>query len=124
MLVTEWQLVIVSCLSRRKPGIQLPIPNTDFAKNHYWVFGVVLDEMSPLTVTDAMRQLGELGVGTRPFFSPMHKQPIFQEMGLFHEEKFPVSERLARSGFYLPSGTAITDQQIEYVAKKVRLVLS
>lgn len=119
MLVTEWQLVIVSCLSRRKPGIQLPIPNTDFAKNHYWVFEVVLDEMSPLTVTDAMRQLGELGVGTRPFFSPMHKQPIFQEMGLFHEEKFPVSERLARSGFYLPSGTAITDQQIEYVAKSV-----
>ena len=95
-----------------------------FSKNHYWVFEVVLDEMSPLTVTDAMRQLGELGVGTRPFFSPMHKQPFFQEMGLFHEEKFPVSERLARSGFYLPSGTAITDQQIEYVAKKVRLVLS
>ena len=105
------------------PGIQLPISNTDFAENHYWVFGIVVDEMASLTATDAMRQLGELGVGTRPFFLPMHKQPIFQEMGLFHEEEFPISERLAQFGFYLPSGAAITDQQIEYVAKKVRLVL-
>jgi perosamine synthetase len=37
-------------------------------------------------------------------------------MGLFREEKHPVAERLAPSGFYIPSGLALTDEQINYVS--------
>ena len=74
-------------------------------------------------VTAAMARLGRLGIGTRPFFWPMHEQPVWRGMGLFAGERHPVAERLARRGFYLPSGMALTDAQIELSAGALREIL-
>lgn len=104
-------------------GIQLPVEKTDFADNIYWVYGLVLDDDLPLDGCDAMAHLNKHGVGTRPFFWPMHEQPILQKMGLFAGERHPVAERIARRGFYIPSGMALTDQQIVKVAEAVKEML-
>lgn len=101
-------------------GLQLPVARTAAAENIYWVFGLVLGDGVPFDAAGAMRRLGELGIGTRPFFWPMHEQPVFRGMGLFAGERHPVAERLARRGFYLPSGLALTEAQIDEVAGAVR----
>jgi perosamine synthetase len=44
-------------------------------------------------------------------------------MELFADERYPVAERLARRGFYLPSGLALTENQIRAVAARVREAL-
>jgi perosamine synthetase len=105
------------------PGLQLPLPATDYAANIYWVYGLVLDESLPLDAEDAMHRLLKAGVGTRPFFWPMHEQPVFQNRGWFAGERYPVAERLARRGFYIPSGMALTDAQIDQAARSVREVI-
>lgn len=93
-------------------GIHLPLEKTGYAESIYWVFGVVLDGGAPFDAEEAMRRLSERKVGTRPFFWPMHEQPVFRRMGLFEGERYPVAERLARRGFYIPSGLALTDGQM------------
>lgn len=105
------------------PGLQLPLPSTDYADNIYWVYGVVLDDTTPFAAEDAMRRLQQAGVGTRPFFWPMHEQPVLHTLGLLRGERHPVAERLARRGFYLPSGLALTPDQIEQVGHAVRELL-
>jgi perosamine synthetase len=104
--------------------LELPVTSTDYAENIYWVFGVILKDDVPFDVSEVMRRLADSGVGTRPFFWPMHEQPVFQRMGLFRDVQCPVAERLARRGFYLPSGLALTPSDIEVVAKNVCQVLS
>lgn len=104
--------------------IQLPVACTEYADNINWVFGVVLDDDVPLDAAGAMRRLAELGVGTRPFFWPMHEQPVFKRMGLFAGERYPEAERIARRGFYLPSGLALTDDHMVRVAEAVRRILA
>jgi len=103
---------------------QLPLARTDYAESVYWVYGLVLDDQVGFDAAEAMRRLGAEGIGTRPFFCPMHRQPVLQRMGLFAGERHPVSERLYERGFYVPSGMALTDAQIEEVAAKVRQVLA
>jgi len=98
------------------PGIQLPVTSTDYAVNIYWVYGVVLGNDLDFDAIEAMRRLGERQIGTRPFFYPMHQQPVFRKMGLFHGVSCPVSERIAERGFYLPSGMALTEKEIKTVA--------
>ena len=104
-------------------GVQLPLSATDYAQNIYWVFGVVLDDAAGFDAREAMGRLAAIGIGTRPFFWPMHEQPVFRKMGLFAGERYPVSERIARRGFYLPSGTALTAEQIGRSAAALREVL-
>lgn len=103
--------------------ITLPVVNTNYAQNIYWVYGIVLKPESGLSAETVMARLGEEQIATRPFFWNMHEQPVLNNMGLFINEKYPVAENMARMGFYLPSGMAITDEQIETVAEKLKLVL-
>ncbi|MFC1680207.1 DegT/DnrJ/EryC1/StrS family aminotransferase [Pseudomonadota bacterium] len=105
-------------------GLQLPLAQNQNATNIYWVFGIVLDDSIPFDAEEAMQRLARLGIGTRPFFWPMHEQPVFRRMGLFHGERLPVSERLGRRGFYIPSGLALTDSQIDKVVDAMREVFS
>lgn len=105
-------------------NLQLPLPSTEYADNGYWVYGVVLGDEFTFDATEAMRLLEACGIGTRPFFWPMHEQPVFRRMGLFDGVTCPVAETIARRGFYLPSGLALTDDQISQVAEAVERVLS
>lgn len=101
------------------PGLQLPLPRTDYADNIYWVYGLVLKDEVPFDAEEAIGRLAQYKIGTRPFFWPMHEQPVFRKMGLFDGVSYPVAERIARRGFYIPSGMALTDEQICRVAQVV-----
>jgi len=105
------------------PRIQLPQAHSEYADNIYWVYGLVLDDKVPFDAKEAMARLGKLGIGTRPFFWPMHEQPVFHKMGLFAGEHHPVAERIARRGFYIPSGMALTHEQMERSAAAVKEIL-
>jgi perosamine synthetase len=105
-------------------GIQLPVASTPYADNIYWVYGLVLDDAVPFDAKEAMARLATKGVGTRPFFWPMHEQPVFRRMGLFGGESHPAAERIARRGFYIPSGMALTDAHILRTAQAVKDILA
>jgi perosamine synthetase len=107
-------------LLREVKGIDLPPPRTAYAENIYWVYGIVLKNHIPFDAEEAMFRLSSAGIGTRPFFWPMHEQPVLQRMGFFSDVSCPVAERIARRGFYLPSGVALTRDQVETTASAVR----
>ena len=104
------------------PHAQLPVVANEYAENIYWVYGLLIDE-SRGDGREIMSQLAKKGIGTRPFFYPMHLQPILREKGLFVDEQYPVAENMYKQGFYIPSGLALTENDMEQVAKAVISVL-
>jgi perosamine synthetase len=104
-------------------GLQLPVTKTDYADNIYWVFGLVLKDSIRFNASEIMQMLFDNKIGSRPFFFPMHQQPIFKKLGLFKNETYPVAENLYNRGFYLPSGLALTNQQIERVTSVLKKIL-
>ena len=103
------------------PLLQTPVRRKDGYENHYWVFGVVLKAEHKKNAAAIMEGLNSEGVGTRPFFWPMHKQPILNE---HYKDSLPVSEMISEYGFYLPSGVGTTDDEIETVVSKLGKILS
>ena len=103
--------------------INLPIKKTDYCKNIYWVYAITLKEGVIKTATQVMLELKDYNIGTRPFFYPMHKQPVFNQAGLFLQDKLPESEKLYKNGFYIPSGLALTEGQIIEVSDALHKVL-
>jgi len=104
------------------PGLQLPVEKT-WAENVYWMYGIVLDEKFRINANEFAALLRERRIDSRPFFWGMHEQPIFHEMGLFLGETYPIAERIARQGLYLPSGLTLTQEQINTVCKVVKSLL-
>ncbi len=104
-------------------GIKLPVARTDYADNIYWVYGIVLDEKIDISNREICRLLAAEGIGSRTFFWCMHEQPVYQKQELFEGERYKTAEYLARKGFYIPSGLAITREQMETVVGKVRKVM-
>lgn len=102
--------------------LQLPLEKTAYAENIYWVYGLVIKDSAKANAQKMMAKLAEMKIGTRPFFYPMHLQPVFNNMGLFINEKYPVAERLAAMGFYIPSGLGLTNDEIDYVVSQIRIL--
>jgi perosamine synthetase len=94
-----------------------------WAMNVYWMYGVVLRDDVGYDAVELARRLRDEGVDTRPFFLGMHEQPVLRERGLFEGERYPVAERLARRGLYLPSGLTLSEPQLESVCRAVRKVI-
>lgn len=103
--------------------VRTPMRRTEHSENHYWVYGIVLSRNLPIDAEYVMARLHEKGIGTRPFFWPMHEQPVFQQMGLFEGADCPVSSRLGRRGLYIPSGIGITPEEQQRVVSALREVL-
>ena len=104
-------------------GLQLPVEEP-WARSVYWMYGAVLGGDVDIDAGLFAQRLKDCSVDTRPFFLGMHEQPVFRRRGLFDGERYPVAERLARRGLYLPSGLALTEDQLAQVSDAVRKVLS
>jgi perosamine synthetase len=104
-------------------GLQLPVEES-WARNVYWMYGIVLSEETGMDATVVAQRLKQRGIETRPFFLGLHEQPVFHRKGLFLHERYPIAERIARQGLYLPSGLALTAEQLSETCDAVREALS
>jgi len=114
---------LYTSLLKDEKNISIPLEETAYAENIYWVFGVV-SENKNVTAEMLMKQLADKQIATRPFFYPMHMQPVFKKMNLFVGERYPNAEKMYEYGFYLPSGLSLTEAQIQEVAKTLKNILN
>jgi len=100
-------------------GLRLPITLSG-VKNVYWMYAILIDDQKFGMNKDALRAtLKERGIDTRDFFYPPEEQPFLIDRNLV-TEKFPQTDYASKHGLYLPSGLAISDEQIERVAEEIR----
>lgn len=103
-------------------GIELP-QTQPWAKNVFWMYTLKVKKGSLISRDKICQRLRKLGVDTRDFFIPLHKQPVLRQFGPFKDQDYPVSSDLSLRGFYLPSGLALTSEQIDKVVKAVKKVM-
>lgn len=96
--------------------LQLPLLRTDYADNLFWIYGLVLKDDVIFDAEVAMQKLRSYKIGSRPFFWPLHEQPVFRKKNLFKGQSYPVAEKIARRGFYIPCGLSLTDIQMDRVS--------
>mgnify|MGYP001185631798 FL=1 len=88
---------------------------TQYSKNIYWVFGILIKDKNKFDRNSVMKKLLKHGIDTRPFFLSMNKQNIFIKKKIFNKIKMPNSEYLSKNGFYVPSGLGLKNSEINYI---------
>lgn len=102
-------------------GLVLP-KEMPWAKSVYWMYAVTLDKNIKKSKNQIRKELFENGVDTRDFFYPLHSQPVLAKY-YKKESVFPVSDKASERGFYLPSGLALTKEQLLEVAQALKTIL-
>jgi perosamine synthetase len=104
-----------NALLRGQRGITTP-PEADYTLNSYWMYGILIEDDFGLTRDEVVSALAAAKIETRTFFISMHRQPALIDYGCDTSGAYPVTDELARKGLYLPSGSGLTQEQIERVA--------
>jgi perosamine synthetase len=92
------------------------LPSIGAGESVDWFVYVI--RLDPAIDRDALiPTLAELGVPTRPYFSPIHLQPFYRSEFGFKPGDFPVTERVAASTLALPFSSRLTEDEVGYVAE-------
>lgn len=100
------------------PGVHLQ-DETPGSESVYWMNGLALTEEYGHSRDALMAHLKSNGVDGRLFFNGMHRQKALQDFGCDCSGTYPVSDFLADNGFYLPSGSGLTEADIDRVCSHI-----
>lgn len=94
------------------------MPEADYGRCNRWLSVVLIDEELFGANPDQIRiALEEHNIESRPVWKPMHMQPVFQKNKVFGGD---VGEDLFKRGLCLPSGTAMTGEELERTVEIIK----
>ncbi len=101
------------------PGIEF-MPEADFGRGTRWLTCLTIDpKQFGATREDVRLALEAENIESRPVWKPMHLQPVFEA---YRVRGGAVSERLFSNGLCLPSGSALTEEDLERICNVVKSV--
>jgi perosamine synthetase len=89
-------------------NVKVHKPSNDVDSN-YWVTNILID--SPDLLSEFLKTKN---IETRRLFYPIHWQPCYEEN---KEQSFPSTEYLYSNGLSLPSGSALKENELEYICE-------
>lgn len=92
----------------------------DGARSIYWMSSLFLNEAAPVDRDQLMKMLKERNVDTRPVFPAISQYPIWPRQ----QQPQPTAMRVGLRAINLPSGVCLTKDEVMYVAKQIRQILS
>jgi UDP-N-acetylbacillosamine transaminase len=94
------------------------MPELEGSRGNRWLTTLTLEHTDPLKV---IRQLDEANIESRPLWKPMHLQPLFERA---RSVVNGYSEKLFQTGLCLPSGSSMSDDDVDRVCDIVAQALS
>lgn len=91
----------------------------DFYSNHW--LSTILVESNEFSIIDIQESLHNDNIDCRPLWKPMHMQPVFKSAPFYGNGE---SERLFDKGLCLPSGSNLTDKDLNRVVDRIREVVN
>ena len=102
------------------PGVSF-LEEAPHGKSNFWLTVAQIDPAELGTDREAIRtHLESRNIEARPVWKPMHLQPVFDDCRFVGGA---VGERLFDRGLCLPSGTAMTDEDLERIVSEIRSCL-
>ena len=92
----------------------------DYAKYIMWVYNLSINSDYPISRDKLCEKLKEKNIDTRPCFTPINYQDhLIKKYNRFKKEDCPNANTLMETGFYLPSGNLIPNEDIDFVCEEI-----
>jgi len=99
------------------PGLSF-MPEAGYGRSTRWLTVILIDQTQFGASRETVRlQLEAVNIESRPVWKPMHMQPVFRQA---RHVGGKIAEELFEKGLCLPSGSQMSDDQIDRVAETIR----
>lgn len=95
-------------------------PSADFNSN-FWLTTILIDPASGHTPDELRLAFADAGIESRLLWRPMHMQPVFADAPYYGSD---ICENLFDTGLCLPSGSSLTDSELDEVISIIRRTIS
>jgi len=85
--------------------------------SNFWLTTILLDKNSAIDRERFRLHLEKDNIESRPLWKPMHLQPVFSNCKAYVNG---VSEELFKRGLCLPSGTSLSEWELERIVKEIK----
>ena len=100
------------------PGIIFQSEQANDCIDVCWMNTIIVDPVKyGHTKDELIEHLKANGIDTRLLFTGMHKQKAMVDYGCDCSGEYPVSDWLTENGFYLPSSSLLTKEQIQFICQ-------
>jgi dTDP-4-amino-4,6-dideoxygalactose transaminase len=102
------------------PGLHKPTIVDTTTRMSWFVY--VIRTADGISRNDMIPYLQEHGVPSRPYFTPIHLQPFYQQMG-WKPGDLPETEKAGETSLALPFSGVMTEEQVDYVCEQLRVAV-
>ncbi|WP_370226866.1 DegT/DnrJ/EryC1/StrS family aminotransferase [Mesoflavibacter sp.] len=95
-------------------------PTQDYYSN-FWLSCILIHDDAPFTKAQFQAAMDAENIETRPLWKPMHLQPIFNGLPFYGKN---ISEKLFKKGVCLPSGSNLTENELNCIKNVVNSLLA
>lgn len=107
------------------PGLDW-MPEAEFGRSTRWLSVCTLNpEATDVTPAQLIQHLRQHNIEARHVWNPMHRQPLFAQNRYYaHDEQLSFSDQAFQQGLCLPSGSNLSQEQVERVCQVVRQAMA
>ena len=95
-------------------------PNSDYHSN-FWLSCILIHDNASFTKAQFQEAMNAENIETRPLWKPMHLQPVFKDLPYYGSK---VSETLFEKGICLPSGSNLTEEDLNRISKTLKSIIA
>ena len=88
--------------------------DTDIKKITPWMIDILFNKNK--VREEAINHLAKNNIGTRIFYPPIHSLAPYKS----NDKKFMITTDISKRGLWMPSSNTLTDNELEYVCKKIK----
>ena len=100
------------------PGLKWQALENKGSRNIFWVNGVLFEASIYGNGQEVSTELSKLGIQTRPFFYPLHLQPLLTKYNLV-PSSLPITEYISSQGIYLPGGNTLSLESVDLICDRI-----
>jgi perosamine synthetase len=100
------------------PGLKWQALENKGSRNIFWVNGVLFQSSIYGNAQEVSIELSKAGIETRPFFYPLHLQPLLNKYNLV-PSSLPITEYISSQGVYLPGGNTLSLESVDLICDRI-----
>lgn len=102
-------------------GVTPPYTAPETTRMSWFVYVIRLDE--GIDRSALMASLEADGIPSRPYFVPIHLQPLYRERFGHGPGDFPITEQIGSTTLALPFFTEMSEEQVDYVCERLGVAI-